>query len=249
MGQSLSSDSRIYDSDCPRRQWFPTPIRRSISSLAPLRPSRLAPSLAAALRSLFKPIEQAPGAGAREGLQPVRLTLLDAIACDRAIGTKDCGLRLHLAVPHVRIEFADIHENAHLRDRLKFCGAGSPHVSGESRNGHEILRIGCRDMKRRDPPVRRSRDVKLVVLNFVVRQNHLQKFREDAGALVKEQLTLRRRWGDNYIAALFSLGTEVAIKDVVHGVHGLRSATQSQNGRVRPGRIIGAWKDDLIMNG
>src|SRR5215468_6776341 len=103
--------------------------------------------LAAALPSLIKPIEQAPGIGAREGLQPMRLILLDAVACDRTVGAKDCGLSLHLVVPHVGIEFADVHENAHLRDRLKLRGAGSPHVSGESRNGEEVLRIGCRNMK------------------------------------------------------------------------------------------------------
>src|SRR5712671_2944921 len=131
MGQCLSSDARASYSDCHDPKSFRHQSVPRYRCVAQLKSTALVPSLAAALPGLFKPVEQAPGIGAREGLQPVRLTFLDAIACDRAIGTKDCGLRLHLAVPHVRIEFADIHENAHLRDRLKFCGAGSPHVSGE----------------------------------------------------------------------------------------------------------------------
>src|SRR5215831_19809357 len=85
--------------------------------------------LAAALLCLLKAIEQAPGIGACKGLQPVRLTLLDAITRERSFGPKVFGLLLHLAVPHVRIELADIHEDAHLGDGLQLRCAGSPHVS------------------------------------------------------------------------------------------------------------------------
>src|SRR5207244_10351690 len=106
----------------------------------------LRPLLAAALLGLLKPIEQAPGVGADERLQPVRLTLLDAIACERSFGTEEFGLLLHLAVPHVMVQLADVHENAHLRDRLKFRCTGSPHISGESGGGQEVLRMGGRDM-------------------------------------------------------------------------------------------------------
>src|SRR5215813_922119 len=91
--------------------------------------------------------------------------------------------------------------------------------------------------------------MKSAVADFIVRQYHFQKFREDAVTLQKEQLTVRRRWSDNDIAALFSLGAEVAVKNVVHRVHCLRATTESQNGRISLCRIIAVWKDDFIMNG
>src|SRR5580704_15703293 len=72
--------------------------------------------LAAALLGLFEAIEQAAGVFTRQCFQPVRLALLDGVACDRSFGTKEFGLPLHLAVPPVWIVFAHIHENAHLRD-------------------------------------------------------------------------------------------------------------------------------------
>src|SRR5579871_4190082 len=78
---------------------------------------------AAALAALFEPVEQTPGVVARQGLQPVRLALFDAVSRDRALGAKKLGLTLHLAVPHVGVVFSDVHENAHLRDRLKLRGA------------------------------------------------------------------------------------------------------------------------------
>src|SRR5262245_866326 len=146
------------------------------------------PLPAAALLGLLEPIEQAPGVGAGEGLQPVRLTFLDGIACDRSSRAKELDLLLHLAVPHVMVKLADVHENAHLRDRLKLRCAGSPHVSGERRGGQEVLRVGCRDMQRCDPSVRRSCNVKLAALDLVVPHDHLQEFRKDPGATLKEHL-------------------------------------------------------------
>src|SRR6266550_4075097 len=104
-------------------------------------------------------------------------------------------------------------------------------------------------MQCRDPSVRHSRDVKLAVADFVVCQNHFQKFREDAISLVEEQLTVRRGRSDNDITALFSLGTEVAIENVVHRVHRLRTAAESQDGWICLGRILAARKDGLVMNG
>src|SRR3984893_8242419 len=136
---------------CARKSIFER--RAGIDLPVIIQSNGLPPLLAAALLGLLKPIEQAPGIGAREGIQPLRLIFLDAIACDRTFGTKELGLLLHLGVPHVRVKFADIHENAHLRDRLKLCCAGFPHVSGESRNGQEVLRVLCRDMQCRDAPV------------------------------------------------------------------------------------------------
>src|SRR5258707_12001181 len=46
-------------------------------------------------------------------------------------------LSLHDALP-IWIELADVHENAHLRDRLKLCRAGSPHVSRSEEHTSEL---------------------------------------------------------------------------------------------------------------
>jgi hypothetical protein len=104
-------------------------------------------------------------------------------------------------------------------------------------------------MKRGDPTVRHARDVKLAVLDLVVRKNHFQKFRKYAGSLFEEQIPARRRRRDHDIAALFGLGTQVARENRVHGVHGLRAAAESQNGRIGLCRIVAIRKDDLVNNG
>src|SRR5438552_11028640 len=118
-------------------------------------------------------------------------------------------------MPHVLVQFADVHEDAHLRNRLKLGGAGLPHVSGEGGDGQEVLRIGGRDVKCGDPSVRRSGDVKLVVLDFVVSQNHFQKFREDARAVLEEQLIVGSGGSDYDIATLLRFRAEIATQDAV----------------------------------
>src|SRR5262245_10314598 len=99
------------------------------------------------------------------------------------------------------------------------------------------------------PPVGRSCNVKLVVLDLVVRQHQLQKFREDAPSILKEHLAVRCRRSENEIAAPFSLRPEVPIEDVVHRVHRLRAATESQDGRIRLCRVVAIGKDGLVVNG
>jgi hypothetical protein len=88
---------------------------------SPSKSNELRPLSAATLRSLFKAIEQAPSVRARERFDPVRLIFLNTMTHDRASGTKKSGLPRHLTVPYVGVEFADVHENAHLRDRPKVC--------------------------------------------------------------------------------------------------------------------------------
>ena len=56
----------------------------------------------------------------------MRLTFLDNITCERAAKSKEVGFPLYLAVPHVGVVLADIHENAHFRDCLKLCCAWFP---------------------------------------------------------------------------------------------------------------------------
>ena len=104
-------------------------------------------------------------------------------------------------------------------------------------------------MERRDAAVRRPGDVKLVVLDFVVRQNHLQKFRKDARAVLEEQLTVRRRRSDDDVAALLGLGAEVAAEHAVHRVHRLRTAAEGQDRGIRRGRIVAVRQDDLVVDG
>src|SRR6266850_3218220 len=90
------------------------------------------PLLATALPGFFKPVEQAAGVGSCEGFQPVVLTLLDGITGDGTLGTKEFCFLLHLAVPHVLVEFADVHEYAHLRNRLELGGGGSHMYPGKA---------------------------------------------------------------------------------------------------------------------
>src|SRR5690349_19706997 len=70
--------------------------------------------LAAAFLRLFKSVEEAPGVGAGECVEPVRLSFLDGVARDGALRAQEFGFFLHLAVPHVFVQFADVHEHAHL---------------------------------------------------------------------------------------------------------------------------------------
>src|SRR3954470_17490023 len=123
--------------------------------------------LAAALSGLLKSVEQACGVGAGEGVQAVRLALLDGVARDGALRAKEFGFLLHFGVPHVLVEFADVGEHAHLRNRLQPGGARFPHVSRESGHRQEVLRIFSRDVERGDAAVRRSGDMKFAALNLV----------------------------------------------------------------------------------
>ena len=89
----------------------------------------------ATLLGFFKSVEQAAGIRTRQGFHAVRLAGLDGIARDRAPGAQKIRLLLHLRMPHVFVVFTDIHEDAHLRNRLKPGHAGFPHVSGEGGDG------------------------------------------------------------------------------------------------------------------
>jgi hypothetical protein len=62
----------------------------------------------AAVLGLFKPVEQAPGIGACQGSEAVRLILLDGIPRERPLGAKVFRFPLHFTVPPTAVEFADI---------------------------------------------------------------------------------------------------------------------------------------------
>src|SRR5688572_7892852 len=107
----------------------------------------------------------------------MRLPCFHGIACGSASGAQEVDFLLHLLVPSVFVVLADVHEHAQLRDRLESGGARLPHVAWKSRYGFEVLRMGCRDVERRDTSVGWSRNVERAVLDFVVLQEQLKKLR------------------------------------------------------------------------
>src|SRR6266480_8015573 len=104
-------------------------------------------------------------------------------------------------------------------------------------------------MERCDSAVRWTGDVKLAVLNFVIRQNHLQKFRKDARSFFEEQLIIWRGGSDDDVSALLGFCAEVAGQDTVYGVHVLRTAAEGQNGGICLCRIVTVGKNYLVLNG
>src|SRR5262249_4133098 len=53
---------------------------------------------------------------------------------------------------------------------------------------------------------------------------------------------------DHDVTAFLSLCTEIPVEDVVHSVHRLRTATESQDARIRLGSIVAIGKDNLIID-
>src|SRR5882757_6620256 len=101
----------------------------------------------AALVRFFEPVEEPAGVRAGKRVQPMWLSLLDGVARHRSFGAQELHLAPHLVVPAVLVIFADIHEDAHLGDRLKLGLRRLPHVSGERGDREEILRIGSGDVE------------------------------------------------------------------------------------------------------
>lgn len=125
---------------------------------------------------IFETVEKPAGIRAGKRVQPVRLAFFDAIMRDSTLRTQELRLTLHFRVPAMLFIFAHIHEDAHLGDRLEFGRRRLPHVSWKCRDREEIFRTGGRDVKRRDATVGWAGNVKLPVLNLVVREDHLQEF-------------------------------------------------------------------------
>src|SRR5262249_15539740 len=102
--------------------------------LAPLSPS----SRRASVLRFLEVVEQPSRVSSGERLEPVRLALLDRVIRDRSAETKVLRFPLHLVVPSVLVELTDVHEHAHLRNRLKLRCARLPHVSRERRHRAEV---------------------------------------------------------------------------------------------------------------
>src|SRR5262249_20276827 len=156
-----------------------------------------------------KVLKKTASVGSCESFHTMRLSLLDGVARDGAVRAKPLGLFLHLAMPHIFVELTDIQEDTHLGNRLKLGGAWLPHVSRERGNGTEVLRIRCCNVHCRNSAVRRTGEVELVVLDFVVREDLLQKLRENAVSAFKEEIPVWSGRSDHEITALFRLGPQV----------------------------------------
>jgi hypothetical protein len=90
--------------------------------------------------------------------------------------------------------------------------------------------------------------MKFAVLNFILGQNVFQKIREDASPFFEEQLIIRRRRSNDYVAALLGLRPEIATQHGVHRIHCLRTAAKSQDCRIRLRCIISRRKNHLVMD-
>ena len=122
--------------------------------------------------------EEPLGVGSGQRIEAMGLSLFDGVARERALRPDVLDFALHLAVPPVLVVLANVHEDAHLRDRLKLGWRRFPHKSRERRDREEVLGISRRDMEGRDTSIGDPGDVELPILDLVLRQHHLQEFRE-----------------------------------------------------------------------
>src|SRR6476661_5894680 len=98
-------------------------------------------SLAAAHLRLLESLEETSGVRAGERLDPVGLALFEGIARHGAARAQELDFLLHLVVPAVLVEFADVEEHAHFRDGVELHRARLPHVAGERGHREEVLGI------------------------------------------------------------------------------------------------------------
>ena len=89
--------------------------------------------------------------------------------------------------------------------------------------------------------------MELIVLDFLVGQNLFQKLREDALTTFKEQLIVRRCGDHDDVTALLRLNPEIPGDNVVHYVHGLRSAAKREDAGIGFASIVVLWKHDLVL--
>ena len=66
----------------------------------------------------FETVEEACDIGTLQRGHAVWLAFLDRVARDSAPGAQELRFLLHLAVPPIFVQLADVHEYAELRDRL-----------------------------------------------------------------------------------------------------------------------------------
>src|SRR5579862_3229420 len=95
------------------------------------------------------------------------LSFLDGYSNRHPFGAKLRGLLLHLLLPS-RVQFSDMHIDAHLRQSAHSRGRRIGKIAREARDGPEILWIGHGYMKRADASIGLAGDVKLPVGDSVV---------------------------------------------------------------------------------
>jgi hypothetical protein len=62
----------------------------------------------------------------------------------------------------------NVHEDAHLRNSLKFGRAGLPHKSRKRGHRQEVFGVRCRDVECGDSAIGWSGDMKLVILDLAI---------------------------------------------------------------------------------
>src|SRR5712692_945698 len=91
--------------------------------------------------------------------------------------------------------------------------------------------------------------MELILLDFVVGQNLFQKLGEDTLPALEEQLVVRRCGDHDDVAALLRLIAEIPSDDIIHYVHGLRSAAKPEDSGIGFAGIVVLWEHDPVMNG
>src|SRR5262249_23501241 len=99
------------------------------------------------------------GTRTSEGPHHMGLTLFNGRANAVSLRTEHGRLLLDLLNP-IRIEFSDVHVNAHLRDGGDTLGSGVWKIAGQASYGQEILRIQRGDVKGTPAAVRHAGNVK-----------------------------------------------------------------------------------------
>src|SRR5882672_11124876 len=124
-----------------------------------------------------------------------------------------------------------------------------PQISWKGSDRQEVLRIHRGHMKCGNTTIRWPCDMEFIVLDFVVCQNLFQKFGEDTLPAFEEQLVVRCCRDHDDVATLLRLIAKIPGDDVIHYVHGLRSAAKRKDAGVGFAGIKVLWEHDLVMNG
>src|SRR5437762_198354 len=90
--------------------------------------------------------------------------------------------------------------------------------------------------------------MKLVVQDFIVAENLVQELREDAVAVLKEQIAVRRGRQRDNVASACSLIAPISLDCAIDLVHSLGSAAKGDNPGVWLPRIVVSREDYFVMN-
>src|SRR5229473_2430805 len=88
--------------------------------------------------------------------------------------------------------------------------------------------------------------MELIVQDPVIRQDHVEKLRENASTILEEQLIVWRGWRNHDVAPFFRFCAKVAVENVVHRVHCLRTSPEGEDSWISLRWIVSVGKNDLI---